>query len=137
MNLGGHPTTGFSLGAAEDRHIALDVGDTFRVTLPGKEGTGYGWVVTPGDPRVVAVDGHSVEGEKQVFTLAAKGPGTTRLVFAYRHPWENVAPIKTVTFGIKVGRWSWSWPWFGAGVAAGVVVASGVTYAVTRKRRAR
>ncbi len=106
------------------KRVTLDIGDTILVNLPGKEGPGYGWVLTPGDPRVI----DTTDGS----TFVAKGGGTTRLVFAYRHPWENRAPIKTVTFDIQVGRRSY---WLMAGVGVAAAVAGGIVYASTRRKR--
>jgi hypothetical protein len=115
--------------------ITLAVGDTLIVNLPGKESPGYGWVLTPGDPHVVDVADGSVAG---AFTLVARGPGTTHLVFAYRHPWENVTPIKTVALDIEVGRSATGWLtrhwWVMTGIGVGIA-AGGILYTVTRKKK--
>jgi hypothetical protein len=110
------------------KRVTVALGDTLVVKLPGKEAPGYGWVVTPGDPRVLTVTDHSDNG----FAFVAKGKGETRLVFAYRHPWENTKPIKTVTLDVQVGRSSW----FGVGVAVGMAAGlAGGAYAAARRKK--
>ena len=130
---------GFSLASTvtlgiEDSgtQITLAVGDELRIVLPGKESPGCGWVLTPGDPRVIDV---ATAGAGE-FTFVAKGTGSTRLVFAYRHPWERKTPIKTVTLDVQVGRLGGWLPKVMAGVGAAVVVADGVLlYRATRKKK--
>lgn len=107
--------------------MSLSIGDTILVNLPGKEAPGYGWVLTPGDPNVIDTD----DGK----TFVAKGYGTTRLVFTYRHPWQNREPVKTVTFDVQVSRLS-GWKTL-LGIGAAVAVAGGIAYAVKRKRARR
>ena len=127
------PTT---LGIEDSgKRVVFDVGDTLIVNLPGKESPGYGWVLTPGDPRVVEVADGDVAG---TFTLIGKATGSTRLTFAYRHPWENVTPIKTVTLDVQVGRgWLARHGWAVFGFGAAVIAAGGITYTVTRKKKRR
>jgi hypothetical protein len=109
------------------RRVTLTVGDTILVKLPGKESPGYGWVLTPGDPRVI----DTADGE----TFIAKGAGTTRLVFVYHHPWERKTPIKSVMIDVDVHAHSRGW--IALGIGAAVVVAGGIVYTATRRRRSR
>lgn len=106
------------------QRVTIDVGDKIFVKLPGIEGPGYGWTLLPGDRTII----DTTNGEMFV----AKGLGSTRLVFAYHHPFENRAPIKTMTFDIQVVRSRWKTI---LGIGAVVAVAGGVTYAATRKKR--
>jgi hypothetical protein len=111
------------------KRVTIDVGDKLIVQLPGKETPGYGWVVTPGDPSVLGVEDGTTAG---TFTFVGKGSGTTHLIFAYRHPWENRKPIQTVSLDVQVG----SSHWFGIGVAVGIATTvAAATYALKRKRR--
>ena len=109
------------------RYKRIAVGDTFSVELPGKEASGYGWSLTPGDPTVVATDNGK--------TFVATGPGETRLVFTYRHPYENRGPIKTIMYDVEVTKHGWL-TWLGLG-AATVAAAGGVVYAIKRKKAKR
>jgi predicted secreted protein len=115
---------GFALAKNDERYKRIAVGDTFSVELPGKETSGYGWSLTPGDPTVVATDNGK--------TFVATGPGETRLVFTYRHPYENRGPIEIVTIDVQVDRWGWK-TLLGVGAAV-VATAGGITYAVKRKK---
>lgn len=115
MNRNGHPVVGFALPEApiDIRRESITVGDLFRIHLPG----GEGWTLIPGDPRVLDVIEATSDGG---FTFLAKGPGTTRIVFAYHHPYENRAPIKTVIIDIDVSRVSRWWTWLGIGTVVGI-----------------
>jgi hypothetical protein len=130
MKLGaGFSLAGTQVLGAEDKRVTLDVGDEIFVKLSGAEGPGYGWTLIPGDRSVI----DSTDGE----TFVAKGPGATRLVFAYHHPFENQTPIKTVTIEVQVKPSNWlTRHWWG--VAAGSIVAGGIaSFVATRRKRRR
>src|SRR5271155_1578407 len=133
IQFGGRSVVGLGDLAPEDsgKTESLTVGDTTVIRLPGGDGPGSGWVLTPGDPKVIDVASTTANESTTTFTLVAKGTGSTHLEFAYRHPFEHQTPIKVVAFDFTVaGRW-WK---IALGVAA-AIAAGGITYAAARKKK--
>jgi inhibitor of cysteine peptidase len=76
--------------------VAARPGDSLRVELPVRAGTGYGWsaevageaVAAAGEPAAGGSPAGQVGGPAvQVFRYAATAPGRAELAFSYRRPW--------------------------------------------------
>jgi predicted secreted protein len=88
-----------------DRTLHVRTGETFEVALEGQPTAGYRWelVVPPAavgkvalvderwDPDTTRAGGPAV----QRFRLRAISPGTMKLTFRYRRPWE-AAPAERI-----------------------------------------
>lgn len=90
--------------------VALRVGDTLEVTLPGNPTTGYQWAVGAGDaailqlrgePEFVAAGEALGSGGSVTLRFAAIGPGDLQLQLVYRRPFEPDAPPER-TFAVRV-----------------------------------
>ena len=89
--------------------LALRVGETETIRLPGRGSSGYAWAVavSPGDDGIVDVSQRAVAGGDggvgppgasfdHVFELAARRPGRAVVRFEQRRPWERDAePLQT------------------------------------------
>lgn len=90
--------------------IALRVGDTLEVTLPGNPTTGFQWSVGAGDEAILqlrgepefAAAGEALGGGGSVtMRFAAVGAGDLQLQLVYRRPFEPDAPPEQ-TFEVRV-----------------------------------
>lgn len=78
--------------------IQVKAGEAFEVVLEGSPTTGYKWELTRNgsDTDLVEFTGQALEANTsrvggsavQRFSFRAVKPGSTRLQFAYRRPWE-------------------------------------------------
>lgn len=104
------PTT---IGAQDaGRTIALRTGETLRIELEGNPTTGYNWIPTPQEPRLLDQIGESnVTPESNrigapgtiVLQFSAVAPGKTILRLEYKRAWEtDVAPLKTFEVTVTV-----------------------------------
>jgi predicted secreted protein len=103
------------MGSEADDAIELRVGEEHSVTLAGLGTAGYRW--TPqleGDPGIAEVipagteapEGGGAVGASagEVFTVRANRPGTARIRFLQRRPWEqdDVPPANERTIRLRV-----------------------------------
>lgn len=102
-----------TLGSQDDaRTIALKIGDTLVITLPGNPGTGYGWEPLPQDPTLLLPAG---EPEFKAETDLLDAPGEVTMRFkavtageahfelVYKRPWEKeVDPLDTFEIELVV-----------------------------------
>lgn len=73
-----------------------EVGKTFDIRLEGSPTTGYRWEVRPDPTAPVELVDQGIEPDVQRvggsaayrFTFRARRPGSARLEFVYRRPWE-------------------------------------------------
>ncbi len=100
----------------EDNHrtFTVPVGTPVRITLQGRPGTGFGWFLLHGDPKVLKPVGtpkseapkpeQKLDGiELTVFRFKAMRRKSCTLEFVYRRPWEkDVPPAETFTVEIIV-----------------------------------
>ncbi len=101
------------MGSEADDAFDLQVGEEHSVRLAGLGTAGYRWTAHIEGGAEVA-DVHRVGAEKQesgdavgastdeVFTIHANRPGTTRIRFAQRRPWEQGAPANEHTIQLRV-----------------------------------
>lgn len=92
--------------------VALVVGETLRIQLPGNPTTGFTWMIDSVDATVLKTDAEpAFESSNELlgggghFTTAlrAVAPGKTTLKMVYRRPWEKeVAPAKAFVVDISV-----------------------------------
>jgi predicted secreted protein len=83
---------------APDEVVELRVGDRHEMRLPGLGTAGYRWRPEPeGETNVAEVSAAGTEGPvggatgasaDELFTIHARRPGSMRLRFAQRRPWE-------------------------------------------------
>ena len=89
--------------------VEAHVGDTIRVDLPSQSGTGYSWTATvAGD----VLQPGRIEGrpatrpggpERSIMSYLATAPGTARISFAYRRPWESAkGPARQLVVSVTV-----------------------------------
>lgn len=94
-----------------DTELHLQVGDELTVRLEAIPGTGYSWNISEGDEGMLSLIGDPVferSGvqvlggvEQQIFRFRATSPGTRRLEFEYRRPWDKVKTA-TKSYSIKL-----------------------------------
>jgi predicted secreted protein len=81
------------------REIALKVGNTLQIELPGRGGTGYSWAVeAPGAPYLKLISQETRQVKKdlpggpviQIWRFKAEKPGATETKMSYYRPWEGV-----------------------------------------------
>lgn len=92
--------------------IALRTGDTLRIELEGNPTTGYNWIATSQEPKLLDQIGESnVTPESDrigapgtiVLQFSAVAPGQTILRLEYKRAWEtDVAPLKTFEVAVTV-----------------------------------
>lgn len=92
--------------------ITVQAGEDFFVALPSNPTTGYTWSQRIFDGKILAYEGNVFQppssgamgaSGQQLFIFHANRSGSTSIVFAYVRPFEtNVAPAKTLTFGVVV-----------------------------------
>jgi predicted secreted protein len=102
------------MGSEAADAIELRVGEEHLVTLAGLGTAGYRWgAEVENDPEVVDVvrtDGEPPATEavgtsaSEAFTLRAKRPGSVRIRFAQRRPWErdDTPPANERTIRLRV-----------------------------------
>jgi predicted secreted protein len=103
------------MGSEVDDAIELRVGEEHSVTLSGLGTAGYRWAAeVEGDSGVVDIA--RADGEppaagagvgasaSEAFTLRAKRPGSIRIRFAQRRPWDrdDVPPANERTIRLRV-----------------------------------
>jgi predicted secreted protein len=102
--------------ADEAQHEVVDlrVGDEHVVRLAGRGTAGYRWAPGGGhDESVAAVSEREIPGPMsdaagasgdEVFRVRALAPGSTRIVFAQRRPWEggDAAPNREHVVELRV-----------------------------------
>jgi predicted secreted protein len=102
------------MGSEADDAIELRVGEEHLVTLAGLGTAGYRWAPevegdgevaevarTGGEPPATEAIGASAS---EAFTLRAKHPGSVRIRFAQRRPWEkdDAPPANERTIRLRV-----------------------------------
>jgi inhibitor of cysteine peptidase len=105
------------LTALDSGHeISVKVGEVLMVELPSNPTTGYSWANRSAAESVVeqvgtteymrnSPDGLVGVGGMEIWRFRATKPGRQNLLLGYVRPWEkNVAPVKTVSFILVVGR---------------------------------
>jgi predicted secreted protein len=91
------------MGSEADDAIELRVGEEYSVRLAGLGTAGYRWEPLleegPGIALVHPVGGDANEGDEaigasadEVFAVQANRPGTARIRFVQRRPWERDEP---------------------------------------------
>jgi len=92
--------------------VTLDEGGTLILDLEANPTTGYSWEIDAIDETVLRPDGEPVflndsdllgSPGTMTFTFEAAGEGETVLRLIYHRPWEDTAPLQTVTLSIAVG----------------------------------
>lgn len=94
-------------------NIAMNVGDTKTVTLPGGGTTGYSWnfkAVPDGVVNVSSMAKAATAGAKgpvggkndDVFTISAVAKGSATVTFNFSRNWEDAAPKKTNIYQVTV-----------------------------------
>jgi predicted secreted protein len=88
------------MGSEADDALELHVGEEYSLTLTGLGTAGYSWAPNlEGDPEVAEVrraGGDTAPPDEvvggsadEVFTIRGKRPGSARIRFAQRRPWER------------------------------------------------
>jgi predicted secreted protein len=109
-------TAGCSLWSSspEAKPAAMVVapGERFTIVLDANRSTGFRWeIARPFDAAVVALvdttyqeepNAAPGQGGKEVWTFDAVAPGWTKIQLAYRRPWEDLAPARTVAYSVDV-----------------------------------
>jgi predicted secreted protein len=101
------------MGSGADDAIELRVGEEYSVRLAGLGAAGYRWAADlEGDPEVAEVrpggtdmgEGDAVGASAaEVFTIHANRPGTARIRFVQRRPWEqDAAPANEHAIQLRV-----------------------------------
>lgn len=103
------------MGSDTDDAIELRVGERHSVPLPGLGTAGYRWVPeVEGDPEVAEVRRSSASAPDpdaavgasadELFVIQANRPGTARIRFAQRRPWEpaETQPAEQHTISLRV-----------------------------------
>jgi predicted secreted protein len=103
------------MGSEADDAIELRVGEECSVRLAGLGTAGYRWAPRlEGDPGVADVSPAGTEAPEEggavgasaseVFTIRANRPGTARIRFVQRRPWEgdDVPPANERTIRLRV-----------------------------------
>jgi predicted secreted protein len=93
---------------ADERHARA--GEPHVIVLPGLGAAGYQWIASaPAEVRVERVEAAGPSGAAAgqsadaVFQVVADAPGTYRITFEHRRPWEHgVPPIETRAFELHV-----------------------------------
>lgn len=92
--------------------VALPLGQTLAVALPGNPSTGYSWQVVDNDGSILAQSSDPVSlaprsvpgaGGVQLFTFEAVSPGEMTLDMVYTRPWEaDAESANTFTLDVTV-----------------------------------
>lgn len=98
--------------SADGQERTFAAGETFEICLGENPTTGHRWRIDFKAPAVVALIGDHFEaggaglpgaGGVHRWLFRAESPGTERLAFSYRRPWdENAAPARTFAVLIRV-----------------------------------
>ena len=93
---------------AQDDKISARTGDTFIVALEGNPTTGYQWELLEDDGKFRLVEKEYAMPSPGVgaattehFVIEALEPGSTKLTFKYKRPWETEV-LDTKTFELQV-----------------------------------
>lgn len=89
-----------TVGATQaGQSIRVGSNELLRVKLEGQPSTGYVWQLAEGDESLLRKLGEAVEAgpqiggiDAQIFKFAGTAPGTVKLRFVQRRPWETAAP---------------------------------------------
>jgi predicted secreted protein len=99
---------------ADPEVLQLQVGDEHVVRLAGRGTAGYRWAAEVlGDDTVAEISERQVAGEgsgaaggsaDELFRVRALAPGSTRIAFAQRRPWEaaDAAPAREHVVELRV-----------------------------------
>ena len=103
------PDLAFQGTAPYRETVAAQIGDTIRVDLPAQAGTGYAWTATIEGDAVAPVRSETRPAARpggptrEIEVYSAAAPGSARIVFFYRRPWETASgPARQVVLTIEV-----------------------------------
>ncbi len=100
-----------TVGAAQaGQTVSVSSNALLRVKLEGQPSTGYVWQLAQGDEGVLQKVGEGIEAgpniggiDAQIFEFAGVSPGTAKLRFVQRRPWEAAAPnAKSFELSVEV-----------------------------------